>query len=292
MTARDTAYRSLERAWRERWNVRLGWLLAGPRLAMVFPQASEQSSAERLLGNDLGGASTTTVAWERPGRDEYHDRSTPARCDLPCRLKPPDTRHANVHQYQVGPKTLGPLDALLATARSSNPFKPSRGADHRVGDVVERELVVDDQDPDRRPDRTQGRHCAMLTAPRPTVQSTRMCKWCEHARCAADPSDVPRWFEVSRRQGRCRHAAAGRTERRLTRPGAGGSASADRYAPSALTQEWCVHACAEGRRWRRLDRHSERRLRRVSTFSGDPAKTPVSEAFNGGRTCTAHRRRF
>ncbi len=118
----------------------------------------------------------TTIAWKRPGGHEYHDRAKPARCDLPRRLDPPDARHANVHQYQVGSKILGPLDALFAAARPSNPLKPSRGVDHRVGDVVERELVVDNQDPDRRAHRTQGRHYTILTAARPAVHGTRMCK--------------------------------------------------------------------------------------------------------------------
>lgn len=148
---------------------------------MVFPQAFEQGSAERLLGKDLRGAAITASTPGRPSSDEYHDRSKPARCDLPCRLNPPDPWHANVHQDQVWLKTLGPPNALFTRARAPNPLKPRRGVDHRVGGVLERELVVDDQDPDRRDDRPQGDHCAMLTAARLSVHSTRMCKWREPA---------------------------------------------------------------------------------------------------------------
>jgi hypothetical protein len=66
------------------------------------------------------------------------------RCDLPCRLNSPDARHANVHQRQVGPKTLGLLHAILATVSLPNPFGPSRRVDHRVSGVMKHDLVVND----------------------------------------------------------------------------------------------------------------------------------------------------
>ena len=88
-----------------------------------------------------------------------------------------------------GRRRLGLLDALFATTRPANPLKPSRCVDHRMRSVVERELVIDNQDPDRRGDRTQGRHCTMLTAPGPPVECTRMCKRCERTRVPASLSE-------------------------------------------------------------------------------------------------------
>ena len=93
---------------------------------------------------------STRIAWLPSSGDEHHDRWKAPRRDLPCRLNPADARHANVHQHQIGTKTFCALDALLATARRANPFKTDRRVDQLVGGILERELVVDHQHPDRR----------------------------------------------------------------------------------------------------------------------------------------------
>jgi hypothetical protein len=152
------------------------------QLTIVIPKTPEEGSAELFLGSNLRGNARTGIAWRPSSSEEHHDRGKPKRCDLPCRLNPPDARHANVHQHQIGPKTLGLLDAVLAAARSPNPFEPSRRIDHRVSGIVEHDLVVNDQNPDRRVDTSRDRHPTILAGAAPPVDSTRMCKWCERAR--------------------------------------------------------------------------------------------------------------